>query len=264
MRQTISAVLITKNVEHIIERCLNSISWMDEIVIVDGCSSDRTVEIAKRYNAKIIIHPFGGDFGEERNMGAMHATGDWIIQMDADEVMSSGLRNALEKILSNDSGEYTGYKFRRLNFFLGHPMRYGGWYHYMTQIYKRGYGIFKGRVHHSLELKGKMGEIDEYVEHYPFENLEQFVERQNRYTSLEAQELFDLKGILPKNVIAYNLKWRPVKLFWKLYVKKKGFLEGFYGFIFSFLYAWVYFIKWAKYWAIVKDVQKTKQDKTNV
>lgn len=260
-RQTISAVLITKNVEDIIEQCLKSISWMDEIILIDSCSADRTVEIAKKYNAKVIVQPFGGDFGEERNLGNAHSTCDWIIQMDADEVMSQGLRCAIEKILNSGSKEYAGYKFRRKNFFLGHFMKYGGWYHYMPQFFRRGYGHFKGRVHHILELKGRMGQIDEDLEHYPFKDLAQFVDRQNRYTTMEAQEIFDLKGILPRKEVIYNLKWKPLKLFWKLYVKKKGFMEGLYGFVFSFLYAWVYFIKWAKYWALVEEAQKAKQNK---
>jgi len=134
-RETITAVILTKNVEGMIERCLKSILWMDEIILIDGGSVDRTLEIAKKYNAKVIVHPFSGDFGEERNLGNAYAVCDWIIQMDADEVMSAGLRRAIEEILNSNSREYVGYKFRRKNFFLGHFMKHGGWDHYMPQFF---------------------------------------------------------------------------------------------------------------------------------
>ena len=251
-RETITAVVLTKNVEDIIERCLKSISWVDEIIVVDACSTDRTAEIVKGHNAKLISHDFSGSFADDRNLGIKHATKDWIIQMDADEVMTDGLRRALENMLSLRQKEYTGYKFLRKNYFLGHPMKYGGWHSYMTMIFKRGCGIFRGRIHEVLELDGKIGVINEDMDHHPFQTLTQFMYRQNRYTTLQARQLLEQKGVFPEREIRYNLMCRPYKLFWKFYVKKIGFREGFYGFIFSILYAWVHFLKWAKYWELTK------------
>lgn len=251
-RETITAVILTKNVEGIIERCLKSILWMDEIIIVDGCSADKTIEIAGSYGAKVITHKFNGSFAEERNLGIAHSTKDWIIQMDADEVMTEGLRVAIENILALKSTEYAGYKFLRKNYFLGHPMIHGGWHSYMTMFFKRGCGSFKGLVHETLELNGKMGVIKEDMEHYPFQSIAQFIDRQNKYTTLEARQILEQKGVLPEKEIFYNIKWKPLKLFWKLYIKKKGLIEGRYGFIFSIFYAWVHFLKWAKYWELTK------------
>ena len=100
-RQRLSVVVITKNEEPRIARCLQSVQWADEIIVVDGESTDRTVEIAQSLHAKIISHPFSGDFGMERNIGNDAASGDWILQLDADDVVSPQLRAQIEHVLGN-------------------------------------------------------------------------------------------------------------------------------------------------------------------
>jgi len=201
MRKRLSVVIITKNEEEKIPRCLESIRWADEVIVVDGYSTDRTVEICKKFCAKVIQHRFEGDFGLERNIGTDAASGDWILQLDGDDVVTLKLKDRIEQILLSDS-PYVAYRFRRKNYFLGHFMRYGGWYHYYTHLYKKG---------------------------------------------------LEKEGILDSKIIRYNLTARPIKLFWKMYVKKMGFREGVYGLFFSVLYALVHFVKWAKYWEKVKQ-----------
>lgn len=252
MKSRLSVVIITKNEEEKIGRCLESVKWADEIVVVDGYSTDRTVEICRQCGAKIIQHQFEGDFGKERNIGTDEASGDWILQLDGDDVVTDGLRQKIEDILSKEV-EYVAYKFIRKNFFLGHLMRYGGWYYYYPHLYKKGFARYEGRVHHLLKIDGKIGVLEEAIEHYPFQNLEQFINRQNRYTSIEAEEMLQKEGLIDAKVVRYNLTVKPIKLFWKMFVKKKGFKEGRYGLVFSILYAWVHFIKWAKYWELTRD-----------
>lgn len=246
-RAALSAVILTKNEETRIERCLKSIGWADEIIVVDGESTDRTVEICRSYGAKVISHLFSGDFGQERNIGNDAATKDWILQLDADDAVSAPLREQIEKILREGSC-FDAYKFRRKNWFLGHPMRFGGWYHYYPHLFRKGRARFEGRVHHLLRCDGPMGVLEAALEHRPFSSLEQFVSRHNRYTAIEAQEMLEQQGKLPADQVRYQISRRPLKLFWKLYVKKQGWREGWYGLIFSLLYAWVHFLKWAKYW----------------
>lgn len=251
-RKRLSVVIITKNIEDKIRNCLESIRWVDEIVVVDGFSTDKTTQICKEYNAKIIQHKFEGDFGQERNIGIDNCSGDWVLQLDGDEVVPQGLREEITKILKRED-RFVAYKFWRKNFFIGHCMRYGGWYHHSLHFFKKGFARYRGRVHHELIVDGEIGILDAEIEHYPFDNLSQFIAKQNRYTNVESKEIFDLRGVLNKKEILYNIKIRPVKLFWKLYIRKKGFKDGAYGFIFSVLFAWVHFIKWAKYWELVKD-----------
>jgi glycosyltransferase involved in cell wall biosynthesis len=246
-RQRLSVVVITKNEEARIARCLESVRWADELVVVDGLSTDRTVEICRAYGATVIPHPFSGDFGLERNLGNDAARGDWILQLDADDTVSPKLRAQIERILREGS-PCAAYKFRRKNWFLGHAMRYGGWYHYYPHLFRRGQAHFEGRVHHLLRAAGPMGTLEGALEHRPFDSLHQFVARHNRYTTIEAQEMLDEQGVLDPGVVRYHLTRRPLKLFWKTYVRKAGFREGWHGLVFSLLFAWVHVMKWAKYW----------------
>ena len=251
----LSAVILTKDAESSVRDCLESVKWADEIIVVDGFSTDRTVEVCKGYTDRIIPSEFKG-FAEERNKGIDNATGDWILQLDADEVVTPGLAKALREAMASP-GPYVGYKFRRKNFFLGHPMRYGGWYHYSAHFFKKGFGRYEGLIHERLKLDGQQGIIEEEIEHRPFASISQFISRQNRYTTYEARDFLNEKGVLGKRVVMYNLYFKPAKLFWKFYFRKQGFREGMIGFIFSALYSYVHFMKWAKYWELAYG-QKAK------
>jgi len=255
-RDKLSVVIIAKNEEDKIRNCLESVKWADEIVVVDGFSTDSTVDICRKYGARVVQHRFEGDFGEERNIGIDNSFGDWILQLDADEVVTEDFKNKVMKILRGE-GEATAYKFLRKNFFLGRFMRHGGWYHYSAHFFKKGFARYEGRVHHKLVADGEIAPLDAEIEHYPFDNIAQLITRQNRYTTIEAKELLELRGVIDEKEIRYNVKVKPVKLFWKFYIKKKGFKDGMHGFVFSVLFAWVHFLKWAKYWELVRKSEKS-------
>lgn len=252
MRKKLTALLIVKNEEKRIRPCLDSVKWADEIVVVDGFSTDKTVDICNEYGAKVLQHKFEGGFDIDCNIGIDNSSGDWILKLDADEVVTEGLKKDIEKVLEDDGG-YCAFKFKRKNFFLGHFMRHGGWYHYSLHFLKRGRARYKGHVHETLIVDGEIGQLEGDCEHYPFNSLTEFIDRHNRYSNIEAQKIMDEQGVLDKKTVKYNLKIKPLKRFWKFYVKKKGFLEGYYGLVFSILFAWVHFLNWAKYWEMVKD-----------
>ena len=252
MKRKLTALLIVKNEEKRIRNCLESVKWADEIVVVDGCSTDKTIDICNEYNAKVVMHKFDGSFETDCNLGIDSSSGDWIIKLDADEIVTDSLKKDIENVLEDDKG-YSAYKFRRKNFFLGHFMKHGGWYHYSLHFFKKGKARYKGKVHETLIVDGKIGKLEGDCEHYPFNSLSEFITRHNRYADIEAQKILDTQGVVSKKTVMYNLKIKPLKRFWKFYVKKKGFLEGRYGLIFSVLFAWVHFINWAKYWEFVKE-----------
>lgn len=249
-RLRFSAVIITKNAEDKVRNCLESLKWADEIVVIDGFSTDSTVKICREYTDKIAQRKFEG-FDKERNAGIEHASGDWILQLDADDVVTEGMRHAVERVLE-DKDPYVAYKFRRHNFFLGKAMKYGGWCHYSAHFLRKGKAYYKGSVHETLIVDGEMGVLEEIVEHHPFNNISEFVTRQNRYTDIQAQDLLDDLGVTEEKFIRKKLLKRTKKIFWKTYVKKQGFRDGWHGFIFSVLFAWVEFAKWAKYWELCK------------
>lgn len=242
----VSVVIIAKNEEKRIGRCLESVRWAGEVIVVDGLSTDRTVEIANGSGAKVVEHKFTGAFADDRNLGMEHAANDWVLQLDADDVVTDGFVTKLKEILSKPA-EAVIYKFRRKNFFLGHSMDHGGFHHYIPNLVNRKFVKFEGHVHEVPVYKGREGVIEADIEHYPFDSIGQFIDRQNRYTDIASRDLLKTKGVLPEKEIRRQMISRSFGIFWKSYIKKEGRREGFYGLLFAVLFAFINFLKWAKY-----------------
>lgn len=259
MNKGLSVIIITKNEEERIERCLESVKWADEIVIVDDMSTDKTLQLCKIYTNKIIQNKSDGNFDRQRNIGIENASGDWILQMDADEIVPPGFSDEIKDTVSSESCNFNGFYIMRKNFFLGHFMRFGGWYHKSLKLFRKDSARYIGEsIHETLDIKGKIGLLKEPIEHYPFSSFEEFIKRQNFYTSYEARLLLKKRNSITDKEITYNLCSKPIKLFLKTFLKKQGFRDGFYGFIFSVLYSWVYFLKWAKYVELIKQEESRK------
>ena len=248
-RATLSVVLMTKNEEQRLATCLDRVAgWADEIVIIDDLSTDRTVEIARRYTDKIISCASEDDHYRQWNRGIDQATKDWVLHIDADEWVTPKLKAAIDQALSDDQG-HSAFDLMRKNVFLGHPMRYGGWYHRHRILFRRDRARCVGKgIHVRLQVEGSVGFLDADIEHYPFTSIAQFIDRQNHYTSVEAQVMREERGILPIRTIVYQAALRPPKLFWKFYIKKRGYRDGWHGFAFSILFAFAHFMLWVKYW----------------
>jgi hypothetical protein len=138
----------------------------------------------------------------------------------------------------------------RRNVFLGHPMRHGGWYHRHRIFFRRERARCVGKgIHVRLHVDGTTGFLDADIEHYPFSSIAQFIDRQNHYTSVEAQVMCEQETQRPvASAIVFQAGVRPLKLFWKFYMKKHGYRDGWHGLVFSFLFAFSHFILWAKCW----------------
>jgi len=251
MRKTkITAAIITKNEEKNISSCIQTVKdWADEVIVVDGYSNDNTASNAERLGAKVVKHRFEGDFSKERNVAQDNAQGDWVLHLDADERVTQEFKDAVDNVIDKSS-EIDAYKFKRKNFFLGHAMLHGGFCHYIPNLVRRKTVRFEGALHERPAYKGKTGVIEADIEHYPFDSISQFVERHNRYSSVEAEKIYKEEGKSKLPEARKNITRRTFKLFWKMYVKKKGYKEGTYGLIFSVLFAVTNFLIWAKYWAL--------------
>ena len=254
MRETVAAIIMTKNCENLVEGTLKSVApWVDEIVVIDGFSSDRTVEICRRYTDKVFQNKWDGyRFCTERNLGTSKAAADWCLHIDPDERCTPVFRDAALKILA-DGTPHNGFEFRKKNFFLGHWMRHGGWYHYSLHFFRRTKAYYDGVIHERLKVDGSIGKIEAPIEHIPFASIKQFITRHNGYSAREALALREEKGALPPDEVLFNLKKKPLKRFFKFYIRKKGFLDGMHGLIFSILFAWVHFLNWVKYWEIAGE-----------
>src|SRR3989338_3527257 len=260
-RETVAAVIMTKNCAQLVQGTLESVKdWVDEIAVIDGFSSDNTVEVCRRYTDKVFQNRWDGyRFCTERNLGTRKAASDWCLHIDPDERATPEFRDAVIKILKQGTS-YDAFEFRKKNYFLGRFMRHGGWYHTSLHFFRCGQAVYEGVIHENLKVNGPIGRIEAAIEHFPFTSIRQFVARHNGYSKREALEQRETKGILPEKEVLFNLKKKPLKRFVKFYIRKRGFLDGMHGFVFSVLFAWVHFINWAKYWELTQEDRHLEPD----
>ena len=256
-RETLTAVIMTKNSENLVRGTLESVaSWVDEIVVLDGYSTDRTLEICRKYTDKVYQNRWDGyRFCTERNLGSGKATSDWCLHIDPDERANPEFRDRVLEILKKGT-PHSAFEFRKKNYFLGRWMRHGGWYHYSLHFFRRNRGVYDGVIHESLKVGGTIGKIEAAIEHYPFTSISQFVSRHNGYSKREALAKIESGEKFSDGQMRYQLTQKPLKRFFKFYVKKLGFLDGIHGFIFSVLFAWVHFINWAKTWECARGTRE--------
>ncbi|PIQ89380.1 MAG: hypothetical protein COV72_03295 [Candidatus Omnitrophica bacterium CG11_big_fil_rev_8_21_14_0_20_42_13] len=253
MSAKLTVVILTKDEEDKISRCIESVKWADEVLVIDDESMDRTREIAKGAGARVIVNKSNGNFDNQRNIGIDNASGEWILQMDADEVVTDKLGSKIVEAISSPE-DFAAFQFRRKNYFLGHFMRYAEQYHYWLRLFRKENGRYIGAdIHEKLKIDGKTGVIEADMEHFAFTSISQFIARQNHYSSFEAQAMFVREGALPEKVIRYNIKIKPLKIFWKNYIKKNGYKDGMHGLIWCVLLAFRHIMIWTKYWEIIKQ-----------
>jgi glycosyltransferase involved in cell wall biosynthesis len=244
-------VVLTKNEEKNIAGCLESVKWADEIVIDDDCSADRTVDIVKRYTDKVIVNASGGNLAKQRNLGIDNSSCEWILQMDADERAPVDFRMKVSELLASGS-DLSAFRFRRLNNFCGKFMKFGGEsLHKPLRLFRRGKARFLpsgNRIHEEIEVEGKVGELDTYLEHYNFPDIAHYIATQDFYSGIEAEQLSEKEPPIPAKQLKKELTSGLVKLFFKIYIKRQGFKDGFHGLIFAVLSAWRRFLIYAKYW----------------
>lgn len=240
----LSVTIITYNEERQIREALETVKWADEIVVVDSYSTDRTVEICKEYGAKVLYKEFVG-FGALKNLAVDSASHDWILNLDADERITEDLRWEIEKALANPRAD--GYRIPRKTYFLGQWIKHCGWYpdYKSLQLFNRRKGRYtEALVHERVELKGVEGYLKGHVLQYPFQNLHHFIEKQNRYSTLMAEEMV-------KREVQFRIHQfvsHPLFMFLKMFVIRQGFRDGKVGLILSGLYTYYTFLKYAKLW----------------
>ncbi|MBI4062457.1 glycosyltransferase family 2 protein [Candidatus Gottesmanbacteria bacterium] len=239
---TISTVIIAKNEEARIERCLNSLAWTDEILVIDNGSTDTTVTIAKRLGAKVLSAP-GRDFSGLRNFGKEKARGEWIVYVDADEIIPQALsREILGKIKSKDP---VGFFIRRKNYYMGQL-----WPHQdkMQRLFLKSKLVgWYGAVHETAQVSGSMGTLAHPLEHDTHRTLEEMVEKTNEWSKTEAKLRFDMHH---PAVIWWRLLRVMMSGFWQSYVREGGWRAGTVGLIESMYQGYSMFITYAKLWEL--------------
>jgi glycosyltransferase involved in cell wall biosynthesis len=240
----ISAIIITCNEEKNIRRCLSSLDWTDEIVVVDSGSTDNTKGIASEFTRRIWDIKWEG-FGKAKNFAKDKASHQWILSVDADEAVTKDLKEEIQKTIKSHHS-LDGYYIPRRSNFLGRWIRHGGWYpDYVLRLFKKEKAKFShSPVHEKVEAGGKIGYLKNPIMHDTDPNFEHYLGKLNRYTSLGAEELFR-KGRRAK---VFDIVFRPLAVFFKMYFAKKGFLDGLSGFILAVSSAFHVFSKYVKLW----------------
>lgn len=235
MKTTLSIAIATYNEAENINRCLKAVSdWVDEIVIVDGKSSDDTVKIAKQYKkSKIISTDNKAMFHINKQMAIDACQSDWILQLDADEMVTDNLKDEILKTISDT--KFNGFWINRQNYFLGKFLKKGGVYPDPTlRLYRRGFAKLPCKnVHEQAEIKGPIGHLNSDLLHYADPNFSRYLLRNDRYTSLLAID-FKNSGVKINffNFINYFI-FKPCHWFCLAYFRHRGYIDGFQGFVFA-------------------------------
>lgn len=275
----LSVVLATRNEEANIARCLESVKPIaDEMVVVDEESTDKTREIAEKFGAKVFLEPHHDIFHITKQKALDKASGEWILQLDADEVVTPELRADIRRVISGKSisknvkleklferhqklieardgkigsseGQIVAYFIPRLNMFLGKPLIHAGVYpDPAIRLVQKGRAHFPAKsVHEIMSIDGRVGWLYSNMEHYDSPTLKRYLARNNRYTDLMAKEMSKKK--MKKNVLSFLLFtiYKPLVTFFSLYFRHLGVLDGAAGFLWSFFSAMRFMIAYFKY-----------------
>ncbi len=244
----LSVAVITLNEAHHLRRCLESVAWADELVVVDAESADKTVQVAREFTDHVIVRPWAG-FAEQKNFALDRCTGEWTLSLDADEEAAPELSAEIMAAVTG-ARAHDGYALRRQNVFLDRVIRHGGLYpDWQIRLFRRGQGRFEERVvHESVTVKGSIGRLSGHLVHRSYEGVSDFIERANRYSSLAAEQLIR-DG---HRVWAGELILGPLGRFLSMYLLKRGFLDGRRGLLLATLYAYYVFMRSAKVWEVTR------------
>jgi glycosyltransferase involved in cell wall biosynthesis len=245
MRETVSVVIPTYNAEDVIKECLESVKWADEIIIVDMFSTDKTLEICKKYpNCKIFQRKdyIYGNF----NYGANQATSDWIIRLDSDERITKELKDEILEVLNSKKDDYSGYIAPYKLYMFGKELKYGiAHYPYRKLMFRYGMCWYECKSEHEdfTTIIDKWGYFNHPYIHYNYTSVSQYVNKINYYTDCDIKRIPLIKKPKKLNIIIGCMK-----TFYLYFIKYSGYKDGFVGFIDAGLRSCYYFIQAAKYW----------------
>jgi len=246
MRERISACVITGNEERNIRRCLESLTWADELIVVDSFSTDRTAEICREYTQRVYQHEWLGYIGQKNLIKDM-ATESWILFLDADEEISRELRDEiLREFECGACAQVAGYEFPRMVRYLGRWIRHGDWYpDVKLRLFRRELGTCGGKEPHDrTTVNGPIKRLRGHIYHYTYDDIPDQLATLNRFTTITAQTKMD-DG---QTFRLRDLFFRPIVRFLRGYLLRTGFRDGLPGLVIACTAAYGVFIKYAKLW----------------
>ncbi len=243
----LSFSLIAHNEEKNIKRCLESIKWADEIIVVDCESSDNTVKIAGKYTKNIFHKKNNANLNINKSFGISKAKGEWIFYIDPDEVITKNLKKEILHIINSDT-EYSGFKLPRLNYYGFGFLHHGGNYpDTQLRLFKKGKAKFPNKhVHERLKVDGKVGRLKNYMLNYPYNTVSEYINKLNFYTDFQTDYWIKRGKKLTKTGLILNITYKPIQKFFERFILKAGFLDGLAGFFAAFTNSITHIINYLK------------------
>lgn len=246
-KNLLSVVISVFNGEKILDDCLKSAAFADEIIVINNSSTDKTLELARKYTDKIFTRPNNPMLNINKNFGFSKTNGDWILSLDADERITPELQKEIFSILNSQLSTPNGYWIPRKNIIFGKWIEHAGWYpDRQLRFFRKNKGKFpEEHVHEMVKVEGKVGSLNEHIVHYNYDNTSQFLQKLGTiYGPNEADQIIK-KG--------YIFDWRdsirfPVKEFLSRFFAREGYKDGFHGLMLSLLMAFYHLIVFSYIW----------------
>jgi glycosyltransferase involved in cell wall biosynthesis len=256
MTVPVSGVVICFNEADRIERCLKSLDFCDEIVVVDSCSTDGTQDVVRKYTDRLIEQPFLG-YVKQKNFALDQAKNDWVVCLDADEALSPELAANVQGAIARNDGRVSGYWLDRVTWYLGVWHDHGEWYpDWQLRVFRRSRGRWGGLdPHDRVELEGGTERLPGRMLHWNYRHLSDHIQTLDRFSARMAKSLAD-SGVRFR---VWDMVMRPPARFFKSYFLRLGFLKGLPGFIVSIAGAYYVFMKYAKLW----ELEQGRQGRAN-
>ncbi len=267
-----------KNEETNLARCLQSVSWIDEIFVVDSQSTDRTTNIADEYGAKVMQFEYKGGWPKKKNWGLENLpfSNEWVLILDADECLPPEAEDEIKKILSDPNKKHAGYWINRRYFFLGQPLKHAYFPNWNLRLFKHKLGRYEKitdlttesgdhEIHEHVVVKGTTGKLNSIMDHHAFPTIDSFVEKHNRYSNWEAVvessaqdddsalQHEGVKGKRKLRKVFRKLPFRPTLRFLYVYLWQGGIFDGWPGYVFARLHAQYEFLSLAKAKAVLRE-----------
>jgi glycosyltransferase involved in cell wall biosynthesis len=241
----LTVTVVTRNEAANILAALDSVSWADELVVVDSQSTDDTAALARQRTTRVFVREWPG-YSVQKNFAAEQASHDWILSLDADERVTPALAGEIRALLGGEPGA-RGYDVPRVSFYLGKWIRTTDWYpDHQLRLYDRRAGTWAGEVHEGVRLSGAVGRLRAELQHFPYRDISHHLQTIDRYTTLAARQL----RAGGRTVGVAGLAARPLGAFLRNYLARGGWRDGSVGLVVSILNSYYVFLKFAKLWEL--------------
>jgi len=251
----VSVYMITYNNEETVERALKSVTWANEIVIVDSFSSDRTVEIGRKFTDKLFQRKWPGHRDQYQHAADL-TTHEWIMFVDADEEISPELAEEIRQELNGKVEGVDGFFVYRRTFYLGRWIRYGGWYpDGEIRLYRRDKGKWEGGLHARVVIEGTVKSLKGKYLHYTYRNISDQIQTIDKYSRIAAEDMLQQE----ETFSLFKLLFHPPFRFIKEYFFKSGFRDGLPGLVIVISTMYYVFIKYAKLWELMRTQRGDKR-----